>query len=132
VIHELLRAGKATDGEGTYLHKCAEDGGSYELSVELMNVGISANVQDIEGNTPLHAAAKAGNLAVARALCERGADLGARNKHNRTPKMVVRVALLQDLLQKRYQICMFFDAGTRTLFTCQTCFCTRTVAVPFV
>ena len=57
--------------------------------MELVNIGISVNAQDTQGNTPLHIAAKAGNLNVARALCECGADIGARNKHNRTPKMVV-------------------------------------------
>ena len=66
------------------------DGGTYDACVELLAIGVSAGAQDAQGNTTLHVAAKTGNAAAARALCEHGADLNARNKHNRTPKMVVR------------------------------------------
>ena len=79
--------------EGTFLHQCAAEGGSYNLCCALVDIGIPVNKQDAQGNTALHSAAKAGNLAVARALCERNADVTARNKHNRTPKMVVRQQL---------------------------------------
>lgn len=78
------------DEGGTYLHKCAAEQGSAQLCVELIAAGVGANAQDDKGNTPLHVAAKSCNLEVARALCEHGADVMARNKSNRTPKMVVR------------------------------------------
>ena len=67
------------------------DGGTYDACVELLAIGISAGAQDAQGNTALHVAAKTGNAAAVRALCEHGADLNARNKHNRTPKLVVRL-----------------------------------------
>ena len=78
------------DEGGTYLHKCAAEQGTPELCTELIAGGLSANAQDAKGNTPLHIAAKSCNLEVARALCALGADVMARNKSNRTPKMVVR------------------------------------------
>lgn len=74
----------------TFVHKCAAEGGTYQLCVELLLLGVPINAVDKSGNTPLHTAAKSGNLDVAKALCEHGADVMARNKNNRTPKMVVR------------------------------------------
>jgi ankyrin repeat protein len=75
---------------GAFLLKCAAEEGSYDLCMELLNLGITANVQDEDGNTPLHIAAKRNNMDFAMALCERGCHVMARNKHNRTPKMLVR------------------------------------------
>jgi Ankyrin repeat len=62
--------------------------------LELLRIGIPLQSQDKQGNSALHLAAKSGNMAVAKALVESGADVNARNKHNRTPKMVVRSSAL--------------------------------------
>lgn len=77
------------DEQRTLVHKCAAEGGTYQLCVELLALGIPIGSKDKAGNTPLHIAAKSGNLDVAKALCECGADVMARNAHNRTAKMVV-------------------------------------------
>jgi ankyrin repeat protein len=83
----------AADGNqadlGAFMLKCAAEEGSYDLCMELLNLNVSANVQDEDGNSPLHIAAKCNNMGFARALCEQGCDVMARNKHNRTPKMLV-------------------------------------------
>ena len=55
-----------------------------------MRIGIPLQAQDKNGNSALHLAAKVGNLAVAKALVKTGANVTARNKNNRTPKMMVR------------------------------------------
>lgn len=77
------------ENQRTLVHQCAAEGGTYELCIELLALGIPIGTKDKAGNTPLHVAAKAGNLNVAKALCECGADVMARNANNRTPKMVV-------------------------------------------
>ena len=66
------------------------EGGTSELCVELVRIGVPLQAQDKNGNSALHLAAKAGNLVVAKALVDTGANVTARNKHNRTPKMMVR------------------------------------------
>lgn len=82
-------AAAVDDQQRTLVHKCAAEGGTYQLCVELLALGIPIGSKDKAGNTPLHIAAKCGNLDVAKALCERGADVMARNANNRTAKMVV-------------------------------------------
>jgi ankyrin repeat protein len=72
------------------LHKCAAEEGTQELCLELIAAGISPRAQDCQGNSPLHVAARSGNVEVAKALCKGGADIVGRNKSNRTPKMMVR------------------------------------------
>lgn len=79
------------------MHKCAAENGTRELCLELIAAGISPRAQDINGNTPLHVAARSGNLAVATALFESGADVVGRNKSNRTPKMMVRSSKLSQV-----------------------------------
>lgn len=82
--------GKVIDSEGnTYLHLCAAEAKSYALCVELLKIGIGSEGQNAQGNTALHMAAKAGNMEVATALCQHGANVMARNKNNRTAMMLV-------------------------------------------
>ena len=85
--------GTVVDEEGrSFLHLCAQDGGTYDLCIELVKIGIPLQAQDNQGNSALHLAAKAGNIEVAKALVAAGAQVNARNKNNRTPKMVVRLS----------------------------------------
>eukprot|EP00892_Ulva_mutabilis_P004749 jgi/Ulvmu1/2646/UM014_0098.1 len=79
------------DEQQSFVHKCASEQGTYQLCVELLALGIPIGAPDKNGNTPLHIAAKSGNLDVAKALCEHGADVMARNKNNRTPRMVPKI-----------------------------------------
>lgn len=58
--------------------------------MELLKLGISHKAKNNDGNAPLHVAAKSGNVGVAKALCECGADVKARNSNNRTARMIVR------------------------------------------
>lgn len=90
-LHPIkAHAGKPVDSDGnTQLHLCAGDGGSGELAIELLNIGTPIESQNSAGCTALHVAAKSGNMAVAKALCESGANVMARSKTNRTPKMQV-------------------------------------------
>jgi cytohesin len=47
--------------------------------------GISVEVRDEDGNTPLHVAASRGHLHIAKLLVESGADVNARNSEGMTP-----------------------------------------------
>jgi hypothetical protein len=84
--------GIAIDSVGnTHLHVCAAEAKGHALCLELLKIGISSEGQNAQGSTPLHMAAKAGNMEAAKALCMHGANLMARNKNNRTAKMLVSV-----------------------------------------
>ena len=54
----------------------------------LLNLGISANVADDSGYTPLHKAAWNPGPETARPLIARGADSGARSRHGYTPRQI--------------------------------------------
>jgi ankyrin repeat protein len=51
----------------------------------LLGAGADPRARDANGDTPLHDAAKGGNLAVARLLLANGADVHARNEYGSTP-----------------------------------------------
>lgn len=105
----LLPATTGGDGKklAAYLHSCASESGSAELCIELLKVGANPNSPDANVNTALHLAAKSGNLAVAKALCEHGANVMARNNNNRTPKMLVSSAQLSLACDVRLLSAMF-------------------------
>ncbi|MFD2112268.1 ankyrin repeat domain-containing protein [Thiorhodococcus fuscus] len=47
-----------------------------------LDIGADPNRRDALGSTPLHSAARRGDLPMARLLVERGADAGASNSHS--------------------------------------------------
>jgi ankyrin repeat protein len=65
----------------TLLH-CLRDGQEH-LVRPLIGLGLSVDVQDAAGNTPLHAAAAAGQADVLRLLVMNSADPALRNKRGR-------------------------------------------------
>lgn len=54
----------------------------------LLEIGMSPDVQDTEGFTPLHLAAQQRSLAVATALLEAGASVDIENSFGNTPLFV--------------------------------------------
>ncbi|GMH38839.1 hypothetical protein BSKO_06737 [Bryopsis sp. KO-2023] len=79
------------DDCNTHLHNVAKQGGTYAFAVELIKKGLNPNKQNKNGDTPLHVAAKAGNVEACRALIDGGADALARNNKNRTPRAQVKI-----------------------------------------
>ena len=51
----------------------------------LVSAGVSVNMKDHDGRTPLHCAASAGNLAIVTLLLDRGAIIDAHDRYNVTP-----------------------------------------------
>lgn len=47
--------------------------------------------ENVNGDTPLHVAAKAGHVPVCKVLIDCGADVLARNQKNRTPRSQIKV-----------------------------------------
>lgn len=72
----------------TLLH-CLRDGQEH-LVRPLMALGLSIDVRDSTGSTPLHAAASAGQAAVLKALINNSADPSLRNNKGRTLLHVLR------------------------------------------
>lgn len=62
--------------------------GNVEVVAFLLDQGEDLNARDLEGETPLHEAARCGQKAVAELLLRRGADLNARAKAGHTPLWV--------------------------------------------
>lgn len=60
-------------------------------AAELVKKGLDPNKANKSGDTPLHVAAKAGNVAVCSALVDCGSDPLARNNKNRTPRGQIKV-----------------------------------------
>jgi len=52
--------------------------------------GAHINVKTIKGMTPLHVAARKGNLSVVKLLVERGADVRLKNDEGQTASDVAR------------------------------------------
>lgn len=64
-------------GRGTLLHVAAARVGSTEVAARLLDHGVDVNAPDRFGDTALHIAAFAGNVALIEFLVERGADVNA-------------------------------------------------------
>ena len=71
---------KATDSEISLLHAAAEVGdlGSCQI---IISDGISPNIRDQEGQTPLQIAIEVGNMNIVQFLLQSGADPEATDHH---------------------------------------------------
>ncbi|XP_056601049.1 ARF GTPase-activating protein GIT2a isoform X5 [Triplophysa dalaica] len=79
--------------------------GNLETSLRLLSLGAQANFFHPEkGNTPLHIAAKAGQVCQAELLCVYGADPGAPDSYGKTPINYARQAGHQDLADRLVEI----------------------------
>ncbi|XP_068077414.1 ARF GTPase-activating protein GIT2a isoform X3 [Danio rerio] len=79
--------------------------GNLETCLRLLSLGAQANYFHPEkGNTPLHIAAKAGQVCQAELLCVYGADPGAPDSSGKTPINYARQAGHQDLADRLVEI----------------------------
>ncbi|XP_042579545.1 ARF GTPase-activating protein GIT2-like isoform X2 [Cyprinus carpio] len=79
--------------------------GNLETCLRLLSLGAQANYFHPEkGNTPLHIAAKAGQVCQAELLCVYGADPGAPDSNGKTPIHYARQAGHQDLADRLMEI----------------------------
>lgn len=79
--------------------------GNLETCLRLLALGAQANYFHPEkGNTPLHIAAKAGQVSQAELLCVYGADPGAPDSNSKTPIHYARQAGHQDLADRLVEI----------------------------
>ncbi|XP_059407213.1 ARF GTPase-activating protein GIT2-like isoform X2 [Carassius carassius] len=79
--------------------------GNLETCLRLLSLGAQANYFHPEkGNTPLHIAAKAGQVCQAELLCVYGADPGAPDSGGKTPIHYARQAGHQDLADRLVEI----------------------------
>ena len=80
------------DNEGNTVmhHACKGGNGKYSVDVAsyLRTMGSSLDVQNREGNSPLHLAATVGDLSCVQYLLEFGANPGTRNSGGETPAHV--------------------------------------------
>lgn len=67
--------------------QAAEDG-ALGTALKLRDAGVSLNVEDGEGNTPLMLATRAGHLGVVRSLYHLGADINHRNRSGASAAMI--------------------------------------------
>uniref|UniRef100_A0A4W5M4N7 G protein-coupled receptor kinase interacting ArfGAP 2a n=1 Tax=Hucho hucho TaxID=62062 RepID=A0A4W5M4N7_9TELE len=79
--------------------------GNLETCLRLLSLGAQANFFDPEkGNTPLHVAAKAGQVSQAELLTVYGADPGAPDSNAKTPINYARQAGYNDLADRLVEI----------------------------
>uniref|UniRef100_A0A671QCP5 ARF GTPase-activating protein GIT2-like n=1 Tax=Sinocyclocheilus anshuiensis TaxID=1608454 RepID=A0A671QCP5_9TELE len=79
--------------------------GNLETCLRLLSLGAQANYFHPEkGNTPLHIAAKAGQVCQAELLCVYGADPGAPDSSGKTPIHYARQAGHQDLADRLVEV----------------------------
>lgn len=72
----------------TALHGASVEAGSEEAVELLLDYGADVDAKDKYGNTPLHDAAKYGNISICKLLLGYGADIDAANKWGQTPMHV--------------------------------------------
>jgi ankyrin repeat protein len=58
-----------------------------DIVAKLLERGVAVNLQDADGDTPLHIAAQVGNLEVLQLLLAKGANVNAKNNVGGTPLM---------------------------------------------
>ena len=70
--------------------------------IYLLNMGLNPNLQDINGNTPLHYAVKYGQNRIIKKLLHNGADKNILNKNKVSPAMLAREnPELSDIFSKK-------------------------------
>jgi ankyrin repeat protein len=96
VCETLVRAGadmnvRVGTRQTTPLHICAQKRASgREVGVWLVQQGADCDGVDIDGNTPLHETAVWGDLELARALIQAGANVEVANRRGQTMQDVAR------------------------------------------
>jgi ankyrin repeat protein len=80
-----LANSKDTTGRTPLLAAAAERGDPVQLAQLLISYGGEVNAKDNHGETPLHFACLAGNVAIAKLLISKGADLNAADSEGSTP-----------------------------------------------
>jgi ankyrin repeat protein len=99
-------------GDGSsVLHILAKSGGATILA-QVLDAGV--NLVNFVGETPLHVAARFGNVAAVRVLLESGADPKAQDLRNRTP-INVAMKILRGAVQDRVVALLEAAHGTRGL-----------------
>ena len=68
------------------------------MNRSLIPAGVSVNVADVDGRTPLHLAALHGNLATVSMLLDCGADFTLRDRFGRTA--------VDEALQSNNRVCL--------------------------
>uniref|UniRef100_A0A0K0DTX2 ANK_REP_REGION domain-containing protein n=1 Tax=Strongyloides stercoralis TaxID=6248 RepID=A0A0K0DTX2_STRER len=76
---------KVDIAQRTALFYAALGGQAHTLHVMISDLGYDANVQDIHGRTPLHAAAYSGFVACIQKLIDHGVDVNAIDRDEETP-----------------------------------------------
>ncbi|CEF65303.1 Inversin [Strongyloides ratti] len=76
---------KVDIAQRTALYYAALGGQAHTLNVMISDLGFDANVQDIHGRTPLHAAAYSGFVACIQKLIDHGVDVNAIDRDEETP-----------------------------------------------
>jgi palmitoyltransferase len=70
--------------------------------IYLLNMGLNPNLQDINGNTPIHYAVKYGQNRIIKKLLHNGADKNILNKNKVSPAMLAREnPELSDIFSKK-------------------------------
>ncbi len=72
-----------------------------EMAEVILEHGVDMNARDIEGWTPLHAAAATGNIQMINMLIEEGASLVAINNEDKMPVDVGADADIRYVLQQK-------------------------------